>query len=79
MILLDSLQTLPENENLVKMNGIKATARRTRDGIILGPHKVAPAGFEFPRFNPKYQSKPYQYVYGTGSYDEGMYRNSVSI
>ena len=62
----------------MKINDTTATARRSKDGIILRPHKIAPPGFEFPRYNPRYQSKPYQYVYGTGTYDEGPYRNSVS-
>jgi len=70
-------RTLPENKNLAQINGIRARATRQKDGIMLVPQPVAPPGMEFPRFNHNNHTKPYQFVYATGSYDEGFYRNSI--
>lgn len=38
---------------------------------------IAEPGFDMPVINKKYVGQNYRYVYGTGAYDPGYYKNSV--
>ncbi|XP_042873992.1 beta,beta-carotene 15,15'-dioxygenase-like [Penaeus japonicus] len=80
--LLADLQGKPEGEELVSLPGAKASAKIRKDSsgglyVSLTPVNVGRAGFEMPVVNPKYVGAPYRYVFATGGYDTGFYKNAV--
>ncbi|XP_037795664.1 beta,beta-carotene 15,15'-dioxygenase-like [Penaeus monodon] len=80
--LLADLQGMPEGEELVSLPGAKASAKIRKDGsgspyVSLAPVDVGRPGFEMPVINPRHTGAPYRYVFGTGGYDMGSFKNQV--
>lgn len=55
----------PPTQNLITLEGSKATAYRQKDGsILVEPECVCIPAYENPTINQKYTGKPYKYFYG---------------
>ncbi|KAG7171790.1 Beta,beta-carotene 15,15'-dioxygenase-like 1 [Homarus americanus] len=67
---------------MVRVPGSLASAMKVKnnqDGtyISLVGADIGEPGFDMPQINERHTGKPYRYVYGTGGYDRGYFRNSV--
>ncbi|XP_076359158.1 carotenoid-cleaving dioxygenase, mitochondrial-like [Tachypleus tridentatus] len=70
---------LKKGENLVTLPNTKARAVKQENGVIwLTDEKLAKPGFEMPTINYKmYNGKKYRYVYGSGAFEQGYFKNAV--
>lgn len=79
--IVTDLQSVREGEELVHLQGCAASAVKVKnqDGIYIRVTgvDVGEPGFEMPTINEKHTGKPYRFVYGTGAYEQGYFKNSV--
>ncbi|XP_045595941.1 beta,beta-carotene 15,15'-dioxygenase [Procambarus clarkii] len=80
--LVSDLQSVKEGEELVHVAGNTASAikvKNNQDGVYISVTgvDVGEPGFEMPVINTAHTGKPYRFVYGTGAYDQGYFKNSV--
>lgn len=80
--LVSDLQGVPEGEELVRLPGTTASALKVK-GSQGGPYirvegaDVGEPGFDMPVINNNNSGRDYRYVFGTGAYDQGFYKNAV--
>ncbi|XP_068208769.1 beta,beta-carotene 15,15'-dioxygenase-like [Palaemon carinicauda] len=77
--LVHDIQSVPEGQELVTIPGTDASAIKVREGHIqVTGMDIGEPGWDMPTINKAYSAKPYHYVYGTGGWDQGYYKNAVS-
>ncbi|XP_035222821.1 beta,beta-carotene 15,15'-dioxygenase-like isoform X2 [Stegodyphus dumicola] len=68
-----------KGENLVTLKNTEATAvRQDKDVVFLQAENKGESGFEMPTINySMFNTRKYRYVYGSGVFETGKYRNSL--
>jgi len=75
---VSNLKEMKKSENLVKVENCQATAILNEKGIIeLTGQSLGPSGFEMPTINSKFIGKPYNFIYGTGFLEKGLFENAM--
>lgn len=77
-------QNAHDGEELASLANSSATAVKARGGqsgayVSLTGAAIGEPGFDMPVVNKKYSGQHYRYVYGTGGYDQGYFKNAVSL
>lgn len=77
-------QNAKEGEELASLPNSSATAVKARSSgqggayVSLTGANIGEPGFDMPVINKQNTGQHYRYVYGTGGYDQGYFKNSVS-
>lgn len=78
------LQNAKDGEELASLPNSSAMAVKARSSgqggayVSLTGADIGEPGFDMPVINEQYIGRQYRYVYGTGGYDQGYFKNSVS-
>jgi carotenoid cleavage dioxygenase-like enzyme len=73
-----ALNTIKEDENLVKVQGTTSTAIRKGNQIVLTPETLTDIkGAELQTLNPKCFAKKYKYFYTAGTYNPSHFSHSI--
>ncbi|CAG0881727.1 unnamed protein product [Darwinula stevensoni] len=80
----DAVKNAPKGENLVHLEGWEMRAEKVEQGhhhhgehIILTPDTTGHIGYETPCVNPHFVGRPYRYLFVSGFFDPGDFRNSL--
>lgn len=77
------LQNAKDGEELASLPNSSAMAVKARSSgqggayVSLTGADIGEPGFDMPVINEQYIGRQYRYVYGTGGYDQGYFKNSV--
>lgn len=81
MISDSDLQNAKEGEELAGLPGCSASAVKAKGPggvcVCVEGEVIGEPGFDMPIINKQFIGQRYQYVYGTGGYDQGNFKNSV--